>query len=128
MTKPSRSRRLSTAAIVRSIRGSETGKKSDAGQQQQVGVELFRSVGLHEGAKLLVVAVLADLVADLLAQRPPFIERPVEAERLRALDRAIVGDPGHDFRVGEMLRRPAHFPDALIGLAARLFQMVGERE
>ena len=76
----------------------------------------------------LIEAALAHLVVNLVAQLAPVVERPFEPEGLRALDRAIEGDPGHDLGIGEMLRRPAHFPDALIGLAPDILEMFEKRD
>src|SRR6266700_5305577 len=42
------------------------------------------------------------------------IERTCKAERLPALDASIECDPGHYFRMDEMLAPPSHFPDALV--------------
>ena len=128
MTKPSRSRRRSIAAMVRSTRGSDDRQEADAGQQQQAGVELGRAIGLHERSQLFVKTALADVFANLIAQLAPVVERPFKPERLRALDCAIERDPSHDLRIGEMLRRPAHFPNALIGLCQIFFEMFEEFE
>ena len=95
MTKPSRSNRRSIAAMVPRDARIGNRQETDAGQQQQAGVELFRAIGLHEGAELLVVTALANVVANLVAQLAPFVERPFEPERFRTFDRAIEGDPGH---------------------------------
>ena len=81
-------------------------QKSNARQQQQIGVEQLRAVSLGENAELFVEAALAYVMENLVAQLAPFVERPFETERLGALDGAIVGDPRHDLRIGEVLRRP----------------------
>ena len=71
-----------------------------------------------------VEPVSADLVVDVVAQRAPTFERPVQAEALDGLDRAVDGDPGHDLRMGELPARAAHFPDPLVGLAPGDFEEI----
>src|SRR6266850_5289050 len=48
---------------------------------------------------------------------PPAVGRFAgTAAPLQNLDRAVEGYPRHDFRMGEVLPRPAHLPDALVRL------------
>lgn len=49
------------------------------------------------------------------AHLAPVIDRTGQLELLRRLDRAVVRDPRHDFRKGEVLGPAAHFPDAFVG-------------
>ena len=53
-------------------------QKADAGQHQEIGVELIGFVSLHEGAALLIEAAFADLVVNFLTQLPPVVERTFE--------------------------------------------------
>src|SRR5690606_29546074 len=56
----------------------------------------------------------------------PAFERRPHPELLRALDRAIEGDPRHHLRVREVLPSAAHFPDALVRLIPDAFEMIDE--
>src|SRR6266446_10119670 len=48
---------------------------------------------------------------------PPAVGRFAgTAAPLQNLDRAVEGYPRHDFRMSEVLRRPAHLPDPLVRL------------
>src|SRR4029078_2290374 len=58
----------------------------------------------------------------------PLVDRPRQAEGLNAFDRAVEGDPGHDFGIGEVPGGTADFPDALIRVAPDFRQMVDEFE
>src|SRR4029077_13227775 len=49
------------------------------------------------------------------------------AELLDRFHRAVDRDPRHHLRMGEMAPRPAHFPEALVGLAPDLFQVLEQR-
>ena len=51
------------------------------------------------------------------------VERPIEAESLDSLDRAVESDPRHHFRISEMLAPSAHFPDALVRERPYLLEM-----
>ena len=61
----------------------------------------------------------ADILVDFGADSPQALERAVAARLLadlfEDLDRAVERDPRHHLRMGEMLLRPANFPDPLIG-------------
>src|SRR5262249_43761165 len=105
-------------------------QEADARQQQQAGVELVATIGLHECTELRVVTPRADVVANLVTQFAPIVDWPFEAEILRALDGAIESDPGHDLGIGEMLSWASHFPDALVRLAPnprQIFEKLGLR-
>ena len=52
-------------------------------------------------------------------ERPPAVDRAVEAELLDRLDGPVERDPGHHLGVGEVPPRAAHLPDALVRLAPR---------
>src|SRR4051794_6961955 len=68
-----------------------------------------------------------NVLMDLVADGRPSLHRPFNTELLDGFHRTIKGDPCHDLRVGEMLARPAHFPDAFVGLAPRSLKIVHER-
>src|ERR1051326_727971 len=112
--------RRDRAAHARVLRGQET----ERGNQQQARIEIAGAVALHETAEVLVETVAADVRVNLGAQGAPAIDRAFEPKAFRALDRAIECDPGHDLRIGELLAARAHLPDALVGLAPDLFQML----
>ena len=110
ITKPSCSRRRSTARDgahdARVVGRQETG----GGDQQQAAVEPLRAVGLHEAAQLGVVAVGADVVVDLPRHRAPALDRSFQAELFGELDAAIEGHPGHHLAEGEVARRARGSP------------------
>src|SRR5690606_20838405 len=91
------------------------GQEADSGNQKQARIDLLRAVGPDEAVELLVEALLADFFMDGLPDLSPALEGTVELEALRALDGAVERDPGHDFRIDEVLRAAAHLPDAFIG-------------
>src|SRR4051812_48092010 len=92
------------------------GKKADQRNYKCAGIRELRVIRLRECVLPRVVCLFTDLGVDALARRAPAVERSVEVEPLRALDRSVECHPGHDFRVCEMLRPTARLPDALIGL------------
>src|SRR5262249_61013309 len=65
---------------------------------------------------------------NFVAQVPPFIDRPLQAEGFGALYGAVERHPSHHLRVGELARTAADFPDSLVGLAPNLLQMLEEGE
>ena len=77
---------------------------------------MLRPIGLDEAPELRVEAAPAHVGVNGGGELTPAIERPFEAELLRALDRAIEGDPRHDLGIGEVLGPPARFPDPFIRL------------
>ena len=91
-------------------------QEADQGHHQQAGVELLRAVRLDEGPDLGVEPLAADLLVDLVADRPPAIDRAVEPVLLDRLDRPVERHPGHHLGVGEVPPRPADLPDPLVGL------------
>src|SRR5262249_59988102 len=65
---------------------------------------------------------------NFVAQVPPFIDRPLQAEGFGALYGAVERHPSHHLRMGELARTAADFPDSLVGLAPNLLQMFEEGE
>ena len=91
-------------------------QKAELRDQQQRGVEVARAVILDKGVALAVIGLVEDLRGDLGAQLLPVAAGAFKAELVDPLDRAVEGDPGHDFREREMPRLAARLPHALIGL------------
>ncbi len=112
------------AATVPASRGSSGFRKPSLGHQQQAGIECRAAVILGEALLPLVEAVLADVGMNGRANLPPFLDRPLEAELLDALDRAIEGDPAHHSRMGECPRFAAHLPDAAVEALPDLLEML----
>ncbi len=83
-------------------------------------------VVLGERAALLVVALGAHLVVDLARDLAPVVTRARHALRGRAPG-AVEGDPRHHLGVHEVPPRPAHLPDALVGLVPVLLQEAEQR-
>ena len=101
--------------------------EADERHQQHGGVEALAAQRLGEGAEALVVAFLEDLGLDAVAQRPPGVQRPLEAELLDPLDRAVEHHPGHGLRGREVLRRAPDLPDAAVRLVPDLLDMLDQR-
>src|ERR1700688_3800103 len=116
--------RLQRAEHTRFIRRQE----SDRGQEQQAGVELLRSVGLHKASKFQIEAPPAHLVVDFRRHRPPALYRPFQSKFFRTLDRPVEGYPSHHFRISEMPRRASYFPDALIRLGPDPLDVLEQRQ
>src|SRR5262249_53722830 len=64
-----------------------------------------------------------DFSVDLRPQFAPMIDRPFEAEGLRALDRSVEGDPCHHLGIGEMPAPSPHLPNALVFHGPYLFEV-----
>src|SRR5262245_31210680 len=107
------------AAYARVVRW----KEAHCRQQQQTGVEFLRAIRLHEGAKLLIEAVFADLVRNDLAQPAPMVHRTIQSELFDVADRAIEGHPAHHLRVGEVSRVATNFPETVIRLLPHALEM-----
>ena len=75
--------RLERAAHARVVRREE----ADERDREQARVEPLRAVRLHERAELRVEALLEHLGVDLVADRPPALDRPVAARAPRQADR-----------------------------------------
>src|SRR5438067_881396 len=99
-------------------------QEAELGDQQQAGIEVTRAVALDEAAEIAIETLAADVIVNFGGDGAPAIDRAVELEAFRALDRAIERDPAHDLRIGELLPARAHLPDALVGLAPALFHIV----
>src|SRR5439155_3661703 len=69
------------------------GEKTDERDHEQARVEVRRAERLRERVPLRVVALVADLAVDRVAERSPLVDRTLEAEARRGLDRAIEADP-----------------------------------
>src|ERR1700730_17888781 len=100
------------------------GQEADYGDAQQARVEGLRTIGLDEASELGIVAFIADLGMDAVADGAPFVIRTVEFVRFAPLDGAIEGDPSHDLRMYEMLARSSDLPDALIRLGPNLGEVI----
>src|SRR5262249_57938590 len=86
-------------------------KEADEGDVEHARVELLRPVVLRERAAFGVVALVADLGVDLVANLSPAVERRVELELLRKANGAVEDDPRHHLRVREVSPRAARLPD-----------------
>src|SRR5207245_2550841 len=98
-------------------------QETDRGDEQRACIQVLRSIGLDERAEGRIKRLLAHLRVNLSAQVAPMVERPIEAESLDSLDRAVESDPRHHFRISEMLAPSAHFPDALVWQGPYLLEM-----
>ena len=116
--------RLDGRAIARIVRLQE----ADRREQQQAGVEIAAAVGAHEAVARLAPAMRRHVVADRVAHGAPAFHVAGQAEHLGAFDGAVERDPHHRLRVGEVLRRGAHLPDAVIRLAPDRLQMIEQRD
>ena len=85
--------------------------------QQHGGVERGRVVVLGEHAAV-VERVLADVGVDLRRARRPALGQLELLAQLGEPAAAVDRDPAHQLRRGEVLRVPAHLPDAAVGVAA----------
>src|SRR5919106_3739771 len=101
-------------------------QESDERDHQQAGVDLAATVVLHEHALATVDTVTADVGVDGLAYLPPALDGAVKPEPLDGLDRAVESHPGHHFGVCEVAAAATHLPDALVGLAPRGRDELGE--
>ena len=89
-------------------------EESDERDHERARIEQLGAVRLHERAELTVEAALAHFAMDLFAKRAPAVDDAVSAKLLGALDGTVDRDPGHDFRVCEMLWSATYLPHPLI--------------
>src|SRR5262249_21387484 len=97
-------------------------QKADDWKQQQARVQQIAAIGLGERTELVVPGLPAYLSVDLVAHGAPAGGRPVKAELLAHLDPAVKGNPGHCFRIGEVLVRAAYFPDPVVCFPPAILQ------
>ena len=107
------SRRPSTRTAGRSAARNPT-----SGIRSSARVELVGAVRLRERLLALAPRALEHLGVDLVAERAPAVDRPVEAELLVVAHGAVERHPRHHLRVREVPQRPAHLPDPGVRLAA----------
>src|SRR6185312_7591081 len=91
--------------------------------EQQACIQGFRAIGLHEAAELGIVGLGAYVGVDGVGNLAPMRGRPLVAELLNKFHGAVESDPDHDLGMGEMLARPAYFPQAFVGLAPDALEM-----
>src|SRR5262245_16156344 len=115
MTLDHLQRRLHTSVVWR--------QEADEWNKQRAGVEVARSVTLHESSELAVVALLADLRVDRIAQLAPALDGTLDLKAFDALDGAVERHPGHDLGVRELPPTAANLPKSLVGLLPNRFQM-----
>src|SRR5215211_6697374 len=72
---------------------------------------------LHKAVAFGAITIAADVVMDPGAQRAPFIDWSLKTVLLHPRDGPVDSNPGHQLRMGEVPPRPAHLPDAAVGLA-----------
>src|SRR5437016_12780462 len=82
---------------------------------------MLRAIGLHKTVSLRVNCLGEDLFADRLCDSFPVFKLPLVVTAI--FGGAIEGDPRHDFRVGEVLRLGANFPDAFVRLSPHALVM-----
>ena len=99
-------------------------QEADERNLQQARVEPPRAIELNEAAQLLVEALGADLGVDLIGVLAPSPGDFGAAVSRRHLPGAVERDPRHHLRMGEVSRAPAHFPNALVGLAPNQLQVL----
>ena len=103
--------------------GVVAGQEADDRHHQHGGVEPLGAVRLGERVELGVEALVADLRRGSRrgssATGPTGPSRP-NSSTLR--DGAVEREPGHHLRVGEVLARSAHLPDALVGMAPQALE------
>ena len=90
--------------------------------QEQAGVQMRRAVRLHERVASRVEAraqTCAWIASRTFRQRST---GPSSPKRSAVLDRAVERHPRHHLGVSEVAPRPAHLPDALVGLLPVRFQ------
>src|SRR5206468_8854321 len=80
--------RRDRAAHARILRRQE----AELGDQQQAGIEVTRAVALDEAAEIAIETLAADVIVNFGGDGAPAIDRAVELEAFRALDRAIERD------------------------------------
>src|SRR3954470_23430900 len=73
-----------------------------------------------------VIAARADISMDARAQSAPAFDVRIEAEHLRAPDRAVERDPSHHLRICEVLRLAPYLPDAAVLVLPDRLEMLGE--
>jgi hypothetical protein len=96
--------------------GVVAGQEADEREVEDAGVERLRSVVLGERAAFRIPALVADLLVDRVARRPPALQRRLQLEALGEAHRAVEDDPGHDLGVGVVTARAAALPDPVVGL------------
>jgi hypothetical protein len=99
-------------------------QEADERNHQKAGVERGGVVGLHERMSAGVVALLAHLGMDLVALRAPLVDRTVAPVLLDRGDRPVGRHPRHHLGVREVSPRAAHLPDAVVGFAPHLAQVI----
>src|SRR5215472_10497901 len=104
------------------------GEEADEGEQQEAGVKLLRAVRLRERAELGIEAAFADVPVNLVADRAPAVDRPLELVLLDGPYRAVERHPRHRLRVDEVAAPTADLPDTVVRLPPRPFEMVEQTE
>src|SRR5919201_3012033 len=92
-------------------------EKTDQRQPQQAGIDVVSPVEADEAAAFLVEALREDVLADLVTELLPALERslfPVLAHRFYS---TVHGNPRHDLGVDEVPSLGSEFPEAVVGLA-----------
>ena len=102
------------------------GEEAHERDHEQARVELGGAVGLHERVAGGIEAAPADILVDPLPERAPAIGRLGGGGRLGHPHHPVGRHPGHHLGVGEVPARPAHLPDALVGLGPDGFEMAHE--
>ena len=95
-------------------------QEADQRQHQERAVERLAAVVLHEAVQPRVEPLAADLGVDPVGDRPPAVGRAGQPEAGHRLRRPVERHPGHHLGVGEVPPRPAHLPDAVVGLGPGL--------
>src|SRR6185437_4794939 len=89
---------------------------------QETGIEMLGTIILHKRIQAAVKALPAYFIVDGVPKRRPSRNVPGQPTLFSGSDRAIYGDPCHDFGVNEMPPRAAHFPNAVVSLLPSCFE------
>ncbi len=93
------------------------------GDHEKARIERAGAVVLGERVLVRVVALLVDLLADVVPHAAPRVDRTFElGPILHGPHRPVHGDPGHDLGVREVAARAAHLPEAVVRLAPAVLQ------
>ena len=102
-------------------------QEPDERDVQDAGVQFTGAVVLGERVPLGVVAALADLRMDLVADLRPAVQRRLQPEPLGDSYGAVEDDPRHHLRVRVVPLRPAGLPDPVVGTAPDRLDVLHDR-
>ena len=106
--------------MVPRTRGSSAGRNPVVGMRSRLASKFFES---YAWTKLAVEPARADLGVDALTNLAPALDGTLDLIHLDRADPAVERDPGHDLRIGEVLRLSARLPHALIRKTPHVLQV-----